>query len=121
MKGTHRRAQRRARRAVRAGGAALALALLAGCGGDPEPIEVRKMEDSVVYRCDGDRGFEALFRAGQPAVTLLIEGQTLVLPQVPAASGIAYSDGSLTYRAKGREAFTEGWPSGDYEGCVQQE
>ena len=95
------------------------LAALAACGSDPPPIKVRKTESTVTYSCENGRALQALFRAGEPAVTLTIEGQTLVLPQVPSGSGIAFSDGSLTFRAKGQEAFTEGWPAGDYLGCVQ--
>lgn len=97
------------------------LASLAACGSDePEPMMVDETpgETRVVYDCEGGRGFEAIFRVGREEVTLLIEGQEVVLPQVPAASGIAFSDGSFTYRAKGLDAFTEGWPGGDYIQCV---
>jgi membrane-bound inhibitor of C-type lysozyme len=95
------------------------LLVLGACGSDPPPIEVRKMQSSVGYTCEAGRRLEALYRAGEPAVTLTLEGQTVTLPQVPSASGIAFSDGVLTFRAKGQEAFTEGHAGGDYVACVR--
>jgi len=95
------------------------LLLLAGCGSEPPPIELRKMESSVRYNCESGRQLEAFYRAGEPAVTLTLDGQSLVLPQIPAATGIAFSDGVVTFRAEGQGAFTEGRPGGDYVGCVR--
>jgi membrane-bound inhibitor of C-type lysozyme len=92
---------------------------LGACGSEPPAIELRKMQSSVGYSCEGGRRLEALYRAGEPAVTLTLEGQSVTLPQIPAASGIAFSDGVLTFRAKGQQAFTEGRPGGDYVGCVR--
>ena len=109
--------------ARRAGRAALPLLLapLAACGSDePErpAFDETPGETRVVYDCEGGRGFEAVFRVGREEALLLIDGQELLLPQVPAASGIAFSDGSVTFRAKGLEAFTEGWPGGDFTQCT---
>lgn len=101
----------------------LGLALLfavGGCGSEPSPIELRKMESTVSYSCEGGRRLQALYRAGEPAVTLTLDGQTVTLPQVPTGSGIAFSDGTFTFRAKGQEAFTEGRPGGDHVACVRE-
>ena len=92
--------------------------LLAACGSDPQPFEVNKMASQVAYSCENGRSLQALYRAGEAAVHLAIEGQTLVLPQVAATSGIAFSNGTLTFHAEGQRAFTEGWGGGDYIGCV---
>lgn len=105
-------------RHVRAAAAAVLVVSVASCGGsDPKPIKVRKMEDTVRYDCEGGRSLEARFRAGEAAVTLLVGSQALVLPQVPAASGVAYSDGSVTFHLLEGTAFTEGLPGGDYTDC----
>ncbi len=97
----------------------LVLALLVGCGGsEPKPIKVRKIEDTVRYDCDNGRSLEAQYRVGEAAVTLLFGNQTLVLPQVSAASGVAYSDGQVTFHLLEGTAFTEGLPGGDYTACV---
>lgn len=108
-------------RVVRFSAAGLLLAALAACGSDePEPLLIDESpgETRVTYDCEGGRGFEALFRSGREDVVLLIDGQELVLPQVMAASGVAFSDGAFTFRAKGLEAYTEGWPGGDYVACT---
>lgn len=91
---------------------------LAACGGpEPKPIKVRKMEDTVRYDCEDGRSLEAQFRAGEAAVTLLVGSQTYVLPQVPAAAGVAYSDGAVTFHLLEGTASTEGLPGGDVSGC----
>ncbi len=98
--------------------ALLPLALVACSSGSDELVDDTPGLTHVTYECEGDREFEATFRVGEDHVTLLIDGKEIVLPQVPSGSGIAYSDGSFTYRAKGRDAYTEGWPGGDFTGCV---
>jgi membrane-bound inhibitor of C-type lysozyme len=102
----------------RAAAVAILTVSLAACGGpEPKPIKVRKMEDTVRYECEGGRSMEAQFRAGEAAVTLLVGGQSLILPQVPAAAGVAYSDGAVTLHLLEGTASTEGLPGGDYTGC----
>jgi membrane-bound inhibitor of C-type lysozyme len=97
---------------------ALWAALLGGCGAEAPPPDPTPGETSVVYACEGGRGFTATFQIGRNTVLMEVDGQSLALPQVPAGSGVAYSDGAVTFRAQGTQAFTQGWPSGDYVGCT---
>lgn len=90
---------------------------LAGCGPEAPPPDPTPGETRVVYSCEGGRGFAATFHIGRNSVGLEIDGRTLELPQVPSGSGIAYSNGAVTFRAKGLDAHTEGWAGGDFTGC----
>lgn len=98
---------------------AVGLAALSACGSDSDVvIDETPGETLVTYDCDEDRSFQALFKVGTELVTLIIDGQELVLPQIPSGSGIAYSDGSFTFHAKGLEAYTEGWSGSDFRNCI---
>ena len=91
---------------------AVACAGLVGCGRKSEPLpeasgptpSTRGESDPVtcVFESDSDLEFVARFQ-GQKAWVFLPAG-TLVLDQVPAASGSRYSDGTLTLWTQGEEA-----------------
>lgn len=100
--------------------AALALltAGLGACGPKPIVIDDKPGEATVRYSCEGGRGFEAVFVVGASQVTLTSNGQQMVLPQIPATNGIAYSNGTTTFRAQERQAFVQGWPGGDFVNCT---
>lgn len=91
---------------------------LGGCGPEAPPPDPTPGETRVEYSCEGGRGFAATFHIGSSSVLLEIDGQTLELPQIRSGSGIAYSDGRVTFRAKGLDAYTEGWPGGDFTACT---
>jgi membrane-bound inhibitor of C-type lysozyme len=91
---------------------------LGGCSPEAPPPDPTPGETRVVYSCEGGRGFAATFHIGRNTVLLEIEGTPLELPQIPSGSGIAYSDGKVTFRAKGLDAYTEGWQGGDFVGCT---
>jgi membrane-bound inhibitor of C-type lysozyme len=97
---------------------ALGVAMLGGCGPDSPPPDPTPGQTQVVYSCEGGRGFTATFHIGRSTVLLEVDGQSLELLQVPSGSGIAYSDGTVTFRAKGLDAYTEGWPGGDFTACT---
>jgi membrane-bound inhibitor of C-type lysozyme len=97
---------------------ALWAATLSGCGPDAPPLDPTPGETRVVYSCEGGRDFAATFHTGRSMVQLEVEGAVMELPQIPSASGIAYSDGKVTFRAKGLDAFTQGWPGGDFTNCT---
>jgi len=103
---------------VKAAAAALLLSLVAACGSDEVVIDESPGETLVTYSCDEDREFQVLYKAGSDLVTMIVEGQELVLPQIPSTDGIAYSDGSFTFHAEGLEAYTRGWPGADFTNCI---
>jgi len=68
----------------------LANILLAACESKPEPAA--ESGAHVYYNCDEQRGFGAAFNAESCGVELEIDGRRVTLPQIPSASGAAYSD-----------------------------
>lgn len=97
--------------------AGLATVGLAACGPRAIVIDDSPGETTVTYSCEGRRSFQAVFVAGAEQVTLSSGGQQLVLPQIPATNGVAYSNGTTTFRAQERQAFVQGWPGGDFVNC----
>jgi membrane-bound inhibitor of C-type lysozyme len=78
--------------------AAAALVLLTGAGPAPPPSR------SVVFACDDD---EFLVRVSAGQVALVLPDRTVVLPQVPAASGAKYQEGRNLCWIHGNEARFE--------------
>jgi len=91
---------------------------LAACGSEEPVIDDTPGETTVVYSCENGRGFSATFTIGRESVQVLIDGQTLELVQIPAQSGVAYSNGQLIFHTEGLTAFTQGHAGGDYTGCT---
>jgi membrane-bound inhibitor of C-type lysozyme len=88
--------------------ALVVIALIAACSGSsPAPAS------GIPYQCDGGKTFVAEF-------TLTMEGETLEMPLVPAASGAKYSDGTTTLWTQGDEAFIEVGEKIVYENCQAQ-
>jgi membrane-bound inhibitor of C-type lysozyme len=73
---------------------------------------------SYGYQCSDDRSFQAEY--GLEMATLELEGERVMLPQIPAASGARYSDGEITLFTRGNEAFIEVGGEIVYQDCVAQ-
>lgn len=90
-------------------GAALSVSLLAGCAHQPpELIRPQAAADAVrsyVYECEGGYRFLAHFASTQ--IRLFLPEGSLTLPQVIAASGIRYSDGTVSFWGKGSGALLD--------------
>jgi membrane-bound inhibitor of C-type lysozyme len=71
-----------------------------------------------VYQCNDDRSFQAEY--GLEMATLELEGERVMLPQIPAASGARYSNGEITLFTRGNEAFLEVGGEIVYQDCVAQ-
>lgn len=77
--------------------------------------------NTVVYRCDAGKGFKAVYTPGEKgSVEATFGTRVFTLPQVEAASGARYSDGSVTINTKGDEAFVEVGDTVLFENCVAQ-
>ncbi|HEY9661008.1 MAG TPA: MliC family protein, partial [Allocoleopsis sp.] len=75
--------------------------------------------NTVTYRCDGGRTFEAEFN--QESAQLRFGGdQVLDLSQVRSASGARYSDGETTLFIKGKDAFIQTNDTVTYDNCIAQ-
>jgi membrane-bound inhibitor of C-type lysozyme len=86
--------------------------LLAGCAGLPtqpprEPEPRPPKEGYVRYRCAQNMEFGATFQQQGKRVLLETGGWSHLLPGVPSAGGMKYSDGRITLWTKGAEARVE--------------
>jgi len=70
------------------------------------------------YECAAGETFQAEFSPETAIVQL--DGETLTLAQIPAASGTRYSDGTTTLYTKGEEAFVEVNGETTYADCLAQ-
>jgi membrane-bound inhibitor of C-type lysozyme len=71
------------------------------------------------YECEAGKTFEASYGAEQ--VQLTLDGRTPIsLPQVVAASGARYSNGTITLFTKGNDAFIEEGGNRTHSDCVGQ-
>jgi membrane-bound inhibitor of C-type lysozyme len=60
------------------------------------------------YLCDGGKTFEAwVFPRPSERAVVVIDGKTNELRQQPAASGISYSNPTMTFRGQGPNAFLD--------------
>lgn len=76
-------------------------ALLAGCVGNPSKEEEEAARNTFVCLLDGER-LVIRFDSGT-ARLLLPTGDTVSLYQIPAASGVRFSNGNLELRGKGTD------------------
>lgn len=76
-------------------------------------------EQTVKYRCDRRRSFAAVFLSQQAKVTL-DDGKSLLMRQVPSASGIRYVNAGYTLSGKGGEATISWEDTAIYSNCVSQ-
>ena len=63
---------------------------------------------ATLYECTGGTAperIEARYDAANETVTVLFDGSTYLLPRMPSGSGERYSNGSMTWWAKGNEAL----------------
>lgn len=104
--------------------AVLGLASLAivGCTGPSEDMTETTEDNVAVFTCPGGETIEAVFPAEMGEdVTVTLPGQeAMTLPQVEAASGAKYSDGSTTFWEKGGEALVEVDGEIVLEGCTTE-
>lgn len=83
-----------------------------GASATPAPVVVH-------YVCDDGKTFEArVFPVPARRAIVVVDGRTLDLPQTVSGSGIRYSDGTLVYHSKGRDAFIEEGGVMTYVNCV---
>ncbi len=83
-----------------------------GASATPTPVAVH-------YLCDGGKSFDAyVFPVPARRAIVVVDGRTLDLPQTVSGSGIRYSDGTLVYHSKGRDAFIEDGGTMTYVNCV---
>jgi putative lipoprotein len=77
------------------------------CSADPADRELSTSRAGMtfVYRCVDGYRFVARFEPER--VWLFLESRPTSLPQVPAASGIQYTDSKTTFRVRGAEAWIE--------------
>ena len=82
--------------------AALLLALtLAGCASSPSKEEQEAARNTFACQLQGDR-MVIRFEPGE-ARMLMPTGERVILYQIPAASGLRFSNGNLELRGKGTE------------------
>jgi len=97
--------------------ALLAAAVLAGCAqplshvGTPAPAPATVSGPTVTFQC-GTTTVQTQF--GEDAMSLTLDGRTLVLPQAMSASGARYAglgpDGPVEFWNKGRQATLTAGP-----------
>jgi len=88
----------------------LSLTLLTACSGNQitagtSTTQIRSPAQTYVYHCADNKSFVARIEAEKAWVFL--PTKTLSLPQIPAASGSKFSDGSATFWNKGKTAIFE--------------
>ena len=71
----------------------------------------------TTWRCDGGAAFSVRF--SPTAARVFAGGQTYDLPQVEAASGARYANGSVQYWEHDGVASLAGAAGGPYAGCHQ--
>lgn len=71
------------------------------------------------YQCNNGKSFEAQYLP-ETAQVKLGENENLTLNQIPAASGVRYTDDKTTLFTKGNEAFIEVENQRVFAGCVAQ-
>lgn len=89
------------RPAARVALATLAAALVAGCGSEPSKEEQEAAKNTFTCLLAGER-LVVRFDAGE-ARMLMPGGERIVLYQIPAASGVRFSNGTLELRGKGTD------------------
>ena len=82
----------------------------------PDPAQTPQPSQSMVFACD-EREFLVRVSTGQ--VELVLPDRTLVLPQVPAASGARYQEGANLFWSQGSEARFE-IDGKVYSGCLRR-
>ena len=70
-----------------------------------ETRETKSHWQTFAYACEV--GYHFVARIQGETVWLFLPGQTVSLPHVPSASGAKYSDGAITFWAKGEHAVLE--------------
>ena len=80
---------------------ALAALVLAACAGSPSKDELEAAKNTISCQLAGER-LVIRFDVGE-ARLLMPAGDRVALYQIPAASGIRYSNGSLELRGKGMD------------------
>lgn len=100
----------------------LASLAIVGCTGPGEETTEMTEGNVAVFTCPGGETIEAMFPAEMgDDVTVTLPGQeAMTLPQVEAASGAKYSDGTTTFWEQGGEALVEVDGEIVLEGCTTE-
>jgi len=72
----------------------------------------------VMFQCADDKNFSLTVAPGVGQAALRIEDGVFQMEQQEAASGMAFSDGTYTFRGEGPEAFVEKDGERIYTDCV---
>ena len=80
-------------------GLLLVLLAVGSCGAEEQP---ERAGLTHVYRCSDQQRFVVRFEPHR--AWIFVGEKTLSVPQIPAASGMLYTAGDVTFRARGREA-----------------
>lgn len=70
-------------------------------------VEAAPALTRITFACADGQGFELALLEGTETAQLTLDGEMYVLAMQPVASGLEYSDGKVTVRGKGMEAFVE--------------
>jgi len=95
----HRSLARIGRRQCAAAAALAALSLVAACADTPSREEQEAARNTIVCKLGGER-LVVRYELGE-ARLLTADGERITLYQVPSASGIRYSNGTIDLRGKG--------------------
>lgn len=87
---------------------------------EEEMTDEPEIINSATYQCDDGKGFQADYLSNE-SVETTFGSKVMVLPQVESASGIRYSDGSVTLHSKGDGAFVQVGDNVLFENCVALE
>jgi membrane-bound inhibitor of C-type lysozyme len=97
-------------------GAAAMLAAIAGCDHKPSKEEEEAAKNTFVCQLVGER-LVIRFESGE-ARMLTSTGEKITLYQLPSATGVRYSNGTVELRGKGADlVMTENGASTTLDGC----
>jgi membrane-bound inhibitor of C-type lysozyme len=100
-------------------------AALAGCsswwpfGSSSSPDRPWYPSDASVYKCEGNKTLVVRYLDGGRAAMVMFPDREFRLNQVPAASGVKYSNGRTDLHTQGDEALLEESGNRLFSGCTR--
>ena len=94
------------------------MATWAGCGDAASNSQASLNSQTVRYECAAGEKFAIQFTPDMLAFLTLPDGRRVQVDQAESASGAKYTDGSVTYWSKGRDATLE-FDGKTLDGCRQ--